>query len=171
MSKGKIALGAFLGSLIGVGLLILGIYLTSSTGIIWLVFVIAVVGWLAAGLTAGLIATSPGRGALAGFITGIFTFIINAIIIVFLTTVTASGLFIVLVEILTLGMYDGSGIPTEILIIFVLIGLLVAAIVSFVSGLFNIVGGLIGGAIRNPNKGMQEAYQDYPTTTTNGEYR
>ncbi|MGC9780736.1 MAG: hypothetical protein HZR80_15955 [Candidatus Heimdallarchaeota archaeon] len=163
MSKGKVALGALIGSLIGVGLLVLGIYLASSTGIFWLVFLIAVVGWLIAGLTAGLIATSPGRGALAGFITAVFTFIINSIVIVFLTTVTASGFFILLVEILTLRMYDGSSIPTEVVIIFVLIGLLVSFIVSLFSGVFNIVGGLIGGAIRNPNKRQQDAYQEYPT--------
>lgn len=162
MSKGKVVLGALIGSLISVGLLILGIYLANLTGLFWLVLVIAGTGWLIAGLIAGLIATAPGGGVLAGFITGIFTFIINSIIIVFLTTVAASGFFILLVEILTLGLYDGSGLPTEVVIIFVLIGLLVSSIVSFISGIISIIGGLIGGAIRNPNKGMQDAYQDYP---------
>ena len=66
------------GAIVGVGLLILSFWLAQT---IPSMAYVAFASWLIGGFVAGLIASSPGRGALAGFLTAIIGFIINSLII------------------------------------------------------------------------------------------
>jgi len=176
MAKGKTALGAFIGAIISAGILVLMLWLSSSIGGALTISLIGV-SWLIGGFISGLIVTSPGKGALSGFICSIFMFLINGVVIVLLTVVTGAGFFSLLFEVLTLGLYEPTSLPESVIILMVLIGLLIAVIVSSVAAIFMVIGGAIGGAIRNPNRGQKGAYRDYPaheeefTTKTDSEYR
>ncbi|NHK30952.1 MAG: hypothetical protein FK730_06335 [Asgard group archaeon] len=162
MSKGRTFLGALAGAVIGVGLLVLFIWLGNIQN--YFVY-ISPVGWLIGGLIAGIIAQGPGRGALAGFLTAIIAFVLNSIVIVLLTVVTGGALFTIIAELATLGLYDGSGTP-EVIGLFIAIGILISLIVSAILGVVSIITGLIGGAINNPNRPKYNAYQEYPEENT-----
>ncbi len=163
MSKGRTFLGALAGAVIGVGLLVLFFWLGSNFQP-WFTY-ISPAGWLVGGFIAGIIAQGPGRGALAGFLTAVIAFILNSIVIVLLTVLTGGALFTVIVELATLGLYDGSGLE-ELIGIFIAIGILISLIVSAILGVASIITGLIGGAINNPNRSKADAYQEYPNETS-----
>ncbi|HUT81659.1 MAG TPA: hypothetical protein VMZ29_10705 [Candidatus Bathyarchaeia archaeon] len=162
MKKGHTALGAFLGSLVAAGLFVLVIWLGSALSLGFFI-PLMVVAWLIGGLVAGLIATSPGKGALSGFLASIFMFLVNAVVLVLLTVIVGEGLFTVIFEIITLGLYDPVLLPSGAIVILALIGLLVSFILSAISAIFMVTGGAIGGAIRNPKKSQKDAYQEYPS--------
>ncbi|NHJ86454.1 MAG: hypothetical protein FK734_13400 [Asgard group archaeon] len=163
MAKGRVLLGAFLGGLIGTALVILTVFLTSTYSTIgWLPFPLVFVSWLLGGFFAGIIAGGPGRGAGAGALTAIFNFIISAIGMVLIVVVAGVGITSVIFEILTLGLFDPTTIPPELIAMLIGIALLVAFILSLISAVLNAITGLIGGAIRNPNRKKKDAYQDYP---------
>jgi hypothetical protein len=155
MAKGRAFLGALVGAILGVGLLVLFIWL-GSTFQPWFIY-ISPAGWLIGGFIAGIIARGPGKGALAGFLTAIIAFVLNSIVIVLLTVVTGGALFTVIAELATLGLYDGSGTP-EVIGLFIAIGLLISLIISAILGVVSIISGLIGGAINKP-KDDEYGYQ------------
>ncbi|MBN1330416.1 MAG: hypothetical protein JXA54_13160 [Candidatus Heimdallarchaeota archaeon] len=161
MKKGHTALGAFLGSLVAAGLFVLLVWLGSTLSIGFYI-PLMIVAWLIGGIISGLIATTPGKGALAGFLASIFMFLLNTIVFVLLTVIVGEGLFTVIFEIITLGFYDPSLLPSGVIIILALIGLLVSFILSAISAIFMVAGGAIGGAIVNPKKSQKNAYQEYP---------
>ncbi|MCG3253050.1 MAG: hypothetical protein KAX09_04315 [Candidatus Heimdallarchaeota archaeon] len=158
MSKGRIFLGALFGAIIGVGLLVLSFWLAQT---IPSMAYVAFASWLVGGFVAGLIASSPGRGALAGFLTALIGFIINSLIIVLLTVFTGSGLLTVIFGLATFGMVNPADYSAVIGIL-IAIGILISLIVSAILGVTSIIAGLIGGAINNPNRSKAEAYQEYP---------
>jgi hypothetical protein len=163
MAKSRVLLGAFLGSLIGVGLLVLAIYIANATGISWLGLVLGIVALALGGFAAGLIAKTPGKGALAGALTSVVTFIVSGIIMVILVIGTGTALVGIIVGLATLG--QGSlDIPPEALGILIGVGLLIAGIISIASAAINAVTGFLGGLINNPKQSVAEAYQDYPET-------
>lgn len=161
MSKGRTFLGALLGAIIGVGLLVLFIWLGSKQN--YFVY-ISPAGWLVGGFVAGIIAQGPGKGALAGFLTAIIAFILNTIVIVLLTVITGGALFITIAELATLGLFDPSTL-SPVIGIFIAIGLLISLIISAILGIVSIIAGLIGGAINNPSISKADAYQEYPDET------
>jgi len=140
MSKGRPLLGAFLGAIIGLAFFAFSIWLSSIT-LDYLIIPFLAISWLIGGFFAGLIATTPGKGALAGFLTAIFAFIINSIIIIFASIFTGVTLFTVILEIISLGLFD-------------------SLVISAISAVFSIIAGLIGGAIRNPKKTSQITTQN-----------
>ena len=158
MSKGRTLLGALIGAIIGVGLIILSFWLAQT---IPSMAYVALASWLIGGFVAGLIASGPGRGALAGFLTAIIGFFINTIIIVLLTVFTGSGLITVIFGFATFGLFNPADYSAVIGILIAL-GILGSLIVSAVLGVTSIIAGLIGGAINNPNRSKAEAYQEYP---------
>ncbi|NHJ32340.1 MAG: hypothetical protein FK732_05725 [Asgard group archaeon] len=158
MSKGRTFLGALLGAIIGAGLLVLFIWL--SDRISYMIY-ISPAGWLIGGFMAGIIAQGPGRGALAGFLTAIIAFFINSLVIVFVVVLGGTGVFALVFEIATFGLFDPSTL-SPIIGILIAIGILVSLIVSAILGIVSIIAGLIGGAINNPNRSKTDAYQEYP---------
>ncbi|MHA1557917.1 MAG: hypothetical protein ACTSPM_13400, partial [Candidatus Heimdallarchaeota archaeon] len=72
MSKRRTFLGAIVGAFIGVGILVLSFWIAQTVPS---VAYVAFGSWLIGGFVAGVIATSPGRGALAGFLTAIIGFL------------------------------------------------------------------------------------------------
>jgi len=157
MSKGRTLLGALVGAIIGVGLLVLSFWLAQT---IPSMAYVAFASWLIGGFVAGLIASGPGRGALAGFVTAIFGFFINSIIIVLLTVFTGSGLLAVIFGFATFGMVNPADYSAVIGIL-IAIGILISLIVSAILGVTSILAGLIGGVINNPNRSKAEDYQEY----------
>jgi hypothetical protein len=157
MSKGRPFLGALLGAILGVGLLVLFFWLGQTRP--WFTY-FSPIGWLIGGFIAGIIAKGPGRGALAGFLTAIIAFVLNSIVIVLLTVVTGGALFTVIFELATFGLFDPSTL-SPLIGILIAIGLLVSLVISFILGIFSLIAGLIGGAINNPRVSA-DAYQDYP---------
>lgn len=158
MSKGRTFLGALLGAIIGAGLLVLFIWLTDR--IPYMVY-ISPAGWLVGGFVAGIIAQGPGRGALAGFLTSIFAFVINSLVIVFVIVLGGTGIFAIVFEIATFGLFDPATL-SPLVGILIAIGLLVSLVVSAILGVVSIITGLIGGAINNPSRSETETYQEYP---------
>ena len=158
MSKGRTFLGGLLGAIIGAGLLVLFIWL--SDRIPYMVF-ISPAGWLVGGFIAGLIAQGPGRGAGAGFLTALFAFVINSLVIVFVIVLGGTGIFAIVFEIATFGLFDPSTL-SPLIGILIAIGLLVSLVVSAILGVVSIIAGLIGGAINNPSRSKAETYQEYP---------
>ncbi|MBK5114805.1 MAG: hypothetical protein KGD59_07145 [Candidatus Heimdallarchaeota archaeon] len=158
MSKGRTFLGALLGAIIGAGLLVLFIWL--SDRISYMVY-ISPAGWLIGGLLAGIIAQGPGRGAVAGFLTALFAFVINTLVIVFVVVLGGTGIFAIVFEIATFGRFDPATL-SPIIGILIAIGILVSLVVSAILGVVSIIAGLIGGAINNPGKSKTETYQEYP---------
>ena len=163
MAKSRILLGAFLGSLVGVGLFVLSIFLANSTGITWLGLVLGIVSLALGGFTAGLIATTPGKGALAGALTAVVTFIVTAIIMIILVVATGSALVAIIVGLASLGTAN-LDIPPEALGVLIGIGLLIAGIISIASACINAVTGFLGGLINNPKSSNDYTYHDYPET-------
>lgn len=155
MSKGRTFLGALLGAIIGVGLLVLFIWLGTLQD--YFIY-ISPVSWLIGGFIAGIIAQGPGRGALAGLLMAVLAFVLNTIVIVLLTVVTGGALFTIIFEIVTLGLFDPSTL-SPLIGILVAIGLLISLIVSAILGVISVITGLIGGAINNPNKSKTTTYQ------------
>jgi hypothetical protein len=158
MSKGRTFLGALLGAIIGAGLLVLFIWL--SDRISYMVY-ISPAGWLIGGLFAGIIAQGPGRGAVAGFLTALFAFVINTFVIVFVVVLGGTGIFAIVFEIATFGLFDPATL-SPIIGILIAIGILVSLVVSAILGVVSIIAGLIGGAINNPGRSKAETYQEYP---------
>ncbi|MHA1124240.1 MAG: hypothetical protein ACTSO7_14015 [Candidatus Heimdallarchaeota archaeon] len=160
MSKGRILLGSFIGSIVGVGLLVLSFYLSNTLDKPFLS--LAGIGGLAiGGFVAGLIATTPGKGALAGGLTAVVTFIVVAIIMVILVVGVAYGLVATIVGLASFGQVTPTTDPgaTGLLIG---IGLILAVIISGISAVINAITGFLGGLVNNPKKSVAEAYQDYP---------
>jgi len=153
MVKRKALLGGFIGALIGVGLFVLAIYLG---GVLiaqaWSFIVFSILAWLLGGFVAGMIATSPQKGALAGFLVSVFTFVITSLVLVFIVVFGGIALFATLFAVFTLGQGGDLEISGALIIVLVLIGILVSFIFSLISAVFNVSAGAIGGLIRNPNK-------------------
>ncbi|NHJ48232.1 MAG: hypothetical protein FK733_10640 [Asgard group archaeon] len=162
MSKSRPFLGALLGAVIGVGLLVLFFWLGNIQT--WFTY-LSPVGWLIGGFIAGIIAKGPGKGALAGFLTAIIAFVLNSIVIVLLTVVTGGALFTVIFELATFGLFDPSTL-SPLIGILIAIGLLISLVISLILGVVSIIAGLIGGAINNPNRSQADAYQEYPEEDT-----
>ncbi len=158
MSKRRTFLGAIVGAFIGVGILVLSFWLAQTVPSIAFV---ALGSWLIGGFVAGVIASGPGRGALAGFLTAIIGFIINSIIITFLTVFTGSGLLAVIFGFATLGAVNPADYSAVIGVL-IAIGILISLIVSAILGVTSIIAGLIGGAINNPDRSKAEAFQEHP---------
>ncbi len=159
MVKRKALLGGFIGAIIGVGLFVLAIYLTSIISSGWAFVPLSIGAWLIAGFVAGLIATSPSKGAIAGLLVTVFTFLLNSIVMILATVIGGAAIFGTFFAIATLGQAESIEIPSEVLIILILIGLLIALIFSLISMIFNVAAGAIGGLIRNPNKvGKEPTY-------------
>ncbi len=156
MSKRRTFLGAIVGAFIGVGILVLSIWISQTVPNVAFV---AFASWLIGGFVAGLIASSPGRGALAGFLTAIIGFFINSIIITFLTVFTGSGLLAIIFGFATFGAVNPADYSAVIGIL-IAIGILISLIVSAVLGVTSIIAGLIGGAINNPSRPKTEAFQE-----------
>ena len=150
MVKRKALLGGFIGALVGVGLFVLAIYLSSIIAIGWIIIPLVICAWLIGGFIAGIIATSPQKGAIAGLLVTVFSFVINSIVIILITIIGGAGIFGVLFQILTLGQGGAITLPTELVILLALVGLLVSFIFSLISMVFIVGGGAIGGLIRNP---------------------
>ncbi|MHA1504309.1 MAG: hypothetical protein ACTSPT_03865 [Candidatus Heimdallarchaeota archaeon] len=163
MAKSRVLLGAFLGSLIGVGLLALALFFANSTGISWLGLAIGAPGLAIGGFAAGLIATTPGKGALAGALTSVVTFIISGIIMVILVVGTGSALVGIIVGLATFGQTTVD-IPPEALGLLIGVGLLVAGIIAIASATINAVTGFLGGLINNPKQSYAESYNEIPET-------
>ncbi len=153
MVKRKALLGGFIGALIGVGLFVLAIYLG---GVLiaqaWAFIVFSILAWLLGGFVAGMIATSPQKGALAGLLVSVFTFVITSLVLVFIVVFGGIALFATLFAVFTLGQGGDLEISGALIIVLVLIGILVSFIFSLISAVFNVGAGAIGGLIRNPNK-------------------
>ena len=66
----------------------------------------------------------------------------------------------------TLGLYDPATMLPGRLILFVLIGLLISFLVSLASAIPNIVAGLLGGTLNNPDRSKKDAYQEYPDSAS-----
>ncbi len=162
MKKGHTALGAFIGSLVAAALAVLVIWLGSFLAM-GIFIPLIIVAWILGGFVAGLIATTPGKGALSGFLASIFMFLVNAIVFILITVIAGEVIFTLIFEILTLGLYDPALLPSGAIFMLILVGLLVSLIVSAISTIFMVIGGAIGGAIINPKKSQKDAYQDYPT--------
>ncbi|MCK5047408.1 MAG: hypothetical protein KAS22_12560 [Candidatus Heimdallarchaeota archaeon] len=161
MSKGRTFLAALVGAIIGVGLLVLSFWLAQT---IPSMAYVAFASWLIGGFVAGLIATSPGKGAIAGFLTAIIGFIINSLIIVFMTVFSVGGLLTVIFGFATFGLVNPADY-SAVLGILIAIGILISLIVSSILGISSIIAGLIGGAINNPGRSKTEDYQEYPDET------
>lgn len=158
MSKRRIFLGAIAGAFTGVGILVLSFWIAQTVpGVAYVAFA----SWLIGGFVAGLIASGPGRGALAGFLTAIVGFFINTVIITLLTVFTGSGLLAVIFGFATLGTVNPADYSAVIGVL-IAIGILISLIVSAILGVTSIIAGLIGGAINNPDKSKAEAFQEYP---------
>ncbi len=152
MIKRKALLGGFIGAIIGVGLFVLAMYLTGLIGTGWSFVPLSIGAWLIAGFVAGLIATSPSKGAIAGLLVSVFTFLLNAIVMILATVIGGAAIFGTIFSIATLGQAETLEIPSEVIIILILIGLLFAFIFSLISLVFNVIAGALGGLIRNPDK-------------------
>jgi len=161
MAKGKLFLGSLLGALLGAGLFVLSIYIGNLTGSLAAFISVAVASWLIGGFIAGLIATTPGKGALAGFLVAIFSFLLNSVIIALVSVLAGATTVSLILEFATLGAYSGE-FTTGLLVIFILIGILIAFIFSAISAVPCIIAGLIGGAIRNPK---EQTIAEVPITT------
>ncbi len=158
MSKGRTFLGALVGAIVGVGLLVLSFWLAQT---IPSMAYVAFASWLIGGFVAGLIASGPGSGALAGFLTALIGFIINSLIIVFMTVFSVGGILTVVFGFATFGLVNPADYSAVIGIL-IAIGILISLIVSAVLGVTSIIAGLIGGAINNPNRSKAETFQEYP---------
>ncbi|MEA2070487.1 MAG: hypothetical protein U9O98_04275 [Asgard group archaeon] len=162
MAKGSALLGGFIGSIIGAGLFILSIYIANTTDSMGSFIGLSIGGFLLAGFIAGIIARSPGKGALAGLFVSIFSFLLNAIVMVIIALIMGTTIFTVIFEVATLGLYEASDFPQEILIVFILIGLLIAFIFSAISAIFNVITGTLGGLVLHKK-------EDTTTTATEEE--
>ena len=163
MAKTRVLLGAFLGSLIGVGILVLAIFLANSTGISWLGLALGGGGIAIGGFAAGLIASTPGKGALAGALTSVVTFIVSGIVMVILVIGTGTALVGIIVGLATFGQ-STVDIPPEALGLLIGLGLLIAGIISIASAALNAVTGFLGGLINNPKEDYAESYNEIPET-------
>ena len=158
MAKSRVLLGAFLGSLVGVGLAVLSFYIADLVTIP-LISLVGIAGLGIGGFVAGLIAKTPGKGALAGALTAVVTFIVSTFVIIVLSIVIGQTLL----YIITLGQYTGSG-GEEILGLVIGIGIAVGGLISLASAGLNAFTGFLGGLVNNPKDIGEDAYQDYPET-------
>ena len=152
MVKRKALLGGFIGAIVGVCLFVLAIYLGQLIGAAWVFVPLTITAWLIGGFVSGIIATSPSKGAIAGLLVTAFTFLINAIVLIFIVVIGGVAIFATLFAVVTLGQTESLDIPGSMIVILILIGLLVAFIFSLISMIFNVAAGALGGLIRNPDK-------------------
>lgn len=147
MKLGRVILGAFVGSILSVLLLIGATALGSLVEGSWLFIILAIIGWMISGIVAGIIATGPGGGALAGALTAIPTFIIGSIIITIVLVVFTAILGAVFAEVFTLGLADTENLELKtsagLIGLSVLIAFIISAIQAIASGIFGMVGGFI----------------------------
>jgi hypothetical protein len=163
MKISRTFLGALVGSFIGLGLLVLSIYLASAVDISWLWLITGGISWLIAGIVAGVIATTPKKGIMAGLLTALFNFILSSILVVILAFVSGATLGYLFATIISLGtIEDPSSMGTALGLIVAGVGLLINLIISALSIGFYALAGFLGGSINNPNRSQKEAYQDYP---------
>ena len=161
MSKGRTFLAALIGAIVSVGLLALSFWLAQT---IPSMAYVAFASWFIGGFVAGLIARGSGSGAAAGFLTAIFGFIINSLIIVFMTVFSVGGLLTVIFGFATFGQFNPADY-SSVLGILVAIGILISLIVSAILGVSSIIAGLIGGSITKPRVSKTEDYQEHPEET------
>ena len=100
----------------------------------------------------------------AGFLTAIMGFVINSLIIIFMTVFSVGGLLTVIFGFATFGMFNPADYSSVIGIL-VAIGILISLVVSAILGVSSIIAGLIGGTITKPRVSKTEDYQEYPEET------